>query len=320
MRRTRLLSIMLLLGAAESYSQTQTLCFKDKLSGTSVHIIGTMHYNPHSVKKVEDVIRQYGSDGRLGAVVLEQCKERWALTQSMQPPGSMLRGLLDNEFQAAAELASFYDREYSETIRLVLADEDIRDNNERMNDAFASTIRDIANPGKGGWRAIALDLRRAYAENTSVVPTVSVGRCCRDEREYLGYADLFDANLLLSAPISLIRYILAFVAKKPIRGSLLLTWVSALIAYGLMIHDTGDLTLTDEAMATAVGLLLNLFIGVPLLGRVVLVALLSERNKIIASHIRAECDRLQAEGRTDQECIVVLGLAHCNGVKRILCE
>lgn len=136
---------------------------------------------------------------------------------------------------------------------------------------------------------------------------------------FLDKSDLFNLDLLQSSPISLARCVLGFVAKKPTPGTLLLAWLAGLIACG--VHGIGDdLSLLDEAQATAAGLLLNLFLGVPLLGRVLLVTLLGDRNKILAGNIRQECRRLNKEGRCDDVVVVVLGLAHCNGVKRLLCK
>uniref|UniRef100_A0A7S0AUX8 Uncharacterized protein n=1 Tax=Minutocellus polymorphus TaxID=265543 RepID=A0A7S0AUX8_9STRA len=96
---------------------------------------------------------------------------------------------------------------------------------------------------------------------------------------FLDKSDLFNLDLLQSSPISLARCVLGFVAKKPTPGTLLLAWLAGLIACG--VHGIGDdLSLLDEAQATAAGLLLNLFLEVPLLGRVLLVTLLGDRNEI----------------------------------------
>jgi len=306
---------------SQQLSQRQTLFFHDAKTGVPIHIIGTMHYNPHSIAKVEGIVSSYGKANRLGSVVLESCEERWSATQHVQPEGSKMRSFLDNEFQTAAELAKLYDEQSEkENIRLILADEDIQSNNMRIKKAFKSTITDIVNPWKGGWESIMLDLKRGYSENFD---PRSTNRSTKEDDErmhlYLDRDDLLDMEMLRSAPISLARYVLGFVARKPLPGSLLLAWLAALLGYGVL-HGTGDLSLADEAKATAAGLLLNLLLGVPLFGRTLLVTLLSDRNEILARNIRAECERLQSEGRSNQACIVVLGLAHCNGVKRLLCE
>merc|ERR1740136_609816 len=132
-----------------------------------IHIIGTMHYNPHSIDKTKAIIRSYGERGQLASVIIETCDTRWNRTQSLQPSGTLLRRLLDNEFQTAAEVASTY-YDYGTTIgsgRVVLADEDIDDNDRRINEAFRSSVRDYLNPLGGGWTAISNDILQGYGDS-----------------------------------------------------------------------------------------------------------------------------------------------------------
>ena len=136
----------------------QTLFFHDAETNQPIHLVGTMHYNPHSIKKVEEVIKAYGSTDRLGSLVIESCEERWEITQRIQPMGSKLRSFPDNEFQAAAELADQYGA------RIILADENISRNNERVNSALIQTVQDLGSPPKG-WERIIFDLRRGWLEN-----------------------------------------------------------------------------------------------------------------------------------------------------------
>ena len=290
----------------------QTLFFHDAETNQPIHLVGTMHYNPHSIKKVEDLIKAYGSTRRLGSLVIESCEERWESTQRIQPMGSKLRSFLDNEFQAAAELADQYGA------RTILADENISRNNERVNSALIQTVQDLGSPPKG-WERIMFDLRRGWFENIDpqLPPTSKIES--RD-RMFLDKSDLFDLDMLQSAPISLARYVLGFVAKKPIPGTLLLAWLAGLIGYGVFgIGD--DLSLLDEAKATATGLLLNIILGLPLMGRILLITLLGDRNEILARRISDECRRLKSKERCeDRVVVVVLGLAHVNGVKRLLCK
>ena len=287
---------------------TQTLFFHDAETNQPIHIVGTMHYNPYSITKVTQLIHGYGTAGRLGSVVIESCEERWSTTQRIQPKGSKLRWFLDNEFQAAAELANQYDA------RLILADENISKNNERINAVMTQTVQDLCSPPMG-WEAILSDLRRGWRENIDP-QTESKGT-----KVFLDRSDLFDVGMLQSAPISLARYVLGFVAKKPIPGTLLLGWLAGLIGYGI-VHGIGDdLSLLEQVKATTAGLVLNIVIGVPLLGRILLVTLLGDRNKTLAKNIRDECRRKKVNAEHQEVVLVViLGLAHCNGVKRLLRE
>ena len=302
----------------KSFRQSQTLVFKDATTDVPVHIIGSIHYNPYSVSKVDSILSSYVKDGRLGSVAIESCEKRWNKIQEIQPSGTRLRRLLDNEFQAAAEATSSLNKRLDKEggpIRLILADEDIDANNDRVLKAFSSTLSDLVDP-KRGWEAIASDIRKGYIDNFSPADSA---KSSSNKEEYLGLDDIFDGDLLRAAPISLIRYIFGFVAKKPLPGFSLLAWLAALLGYG-MLHGMGDLTAAEEIKATFAGLSLNILFGVPLLGRVLLITLLSDRNVILASNVRKECKRLQSEGRGDKICVVVLGLAHCNGVKQLLCE
>ena len=79
------------------------LSLYDEKSSSRVVLVGTMHFNPSSIALAERVIRTEAEDGRLRAVAIESCPTRWNATLKTQPAGSMLRSLLDNEMQAAAE-------------------------------------------------------------------------------------------------------------------------------------------------------------------------------------------------------------------------
>jgi pheromone shutdown protein TraB len=63
---------------------------------------------------------------------------------------------------------------------------------------------------------------------------------------------------------------------------------------------------------------------VALLSRVFLCAILADRNVVLANNILSECSRVQkkqGKGKKGGEVVVaVLGMAHCNGVKKLLLE
>jgi len=290
----------------------QTLSFRDAQTGVTVHIIGTMHYNPHSISKTAAIIHSYGQKGQLGSVGIESCDRRWNLAQVLQPPGSLVRQLLDNEFQTAADVG----RQYIDT-DVVLFDEAIEDNDSRINEAFLSSVRDTLNPLGGGWTAISDDIVRGTTE--SVDPTFVSDGGSTEDTTYLDPSALFDPQMMLGAPVSLTRYALAIILRKPLKGTLLLTWTLTLIGL-LVTRGFPGLSFAEGAIASVGGVVLSGLVGLPLLGRVVLVALLGERNEIIGGNIRAECQRLVEIGKEDAVCVAVLGLAHCNGVKRVLCE
>ena len=300
----------------------QTLLFRDPVSGVCVHLVGTMHYNPHSVRRAEYLVQKYCQEDQLESLVLESCPTRWMNIQQKHPPGSLLRGVLDNEFQASFEAAL----EHLPKLQPVLADEDIDANDKRVNDVFLSSLKDYANPLGGGWTRISEDLLRGYKE--SIDPRSCEGTGTEDA-EYLDALDLLDPGLAAGAPVSLLRYTTSSLVRKPLKGTLLLVWIGGLV-YLLLTRvgfADGGVTLV---LSSVFGFLMSLSLGIPLLGRVFLFALLGERNVILAKNIRKECLRIATEAVTrddannesrdncDPVCVVILGLAHCNGVKREL--
>jgi hypothetical protein len=162
---------------------------------------------------------------------------------------------------------------------------------------------------------------------------------------------------MLAAPVSFIRYPLAILAKSPIIAIPLLLAIVAsnagLIsgeALGIGIEDLGEsgsgqsmvLELLlgsisgangqesfslSEALIDFAGSSLAVVVESALLGRTFLVALLAERNIILAANILAECERvardrdagvLPAESDSTPAVVAVLGMAHCNGIQKIL--
>ena len=105
---------------------------------------------------------------------------------SAEQGGTALRSLLDNEFQAAADMLSNYsESQEKEEVRLVLADEDINASNERIKASFATTISDLADP-LHGWESIASDIRRGYVEHFN--PPLKLNSA-QDQDQYLGTDD-----------------------------------------------------------------------------------------------------------------------------------
>ena len=101
--------------------EQQVIPFIDPATGSEVVLLACMHFNPQSVKKTTTVTKQAAEDGSLGAVVVESCPTRWGRVLEVQPPGSFLRGVLDNEMQAAAEVAEASGR------AVVLGDQRVED-------------------------------------------------------------------------------------------------------------------------------------------------------------------------------------------------
>ena len=120
--------------------------------------------------------------------------------------------------------------------------------------------------------------------------------------------DFFDVSILRSTPIALFLYVFAFVVEKLVKESLVLLSLAALLGYGL-IGGVRNLSTVDGIKAVFKSALrklaLNVVLGVPLLGRVLLLTLLTDRTTILAEGVRDECESLKKEGRSDKVCMVI---------------
>lgn len=304
----------------------QTLTFPEERTGVMVHLVGSMHYNPHSISRVCEIIRYYGEAGSLGSVVVEQCASRWERVQSLHPQGSPLRPVLDNEMQAAAEVGESFG------LPVILGDEEIEVVDRRVKDMFKQTVKDMLDPFGGGWVSISDDLKTAWTE--AVDPSWSSRRDDQNDEDretseyqgtdYLSAMDLFDEKLLLAAPLSFARYPLSILIKTPLQGLALFALLTFLTLHGpVELFADNAALLSQEPLTDLILEALGGFgvfaLETVLLSRVFLTVLLLERNQVLAKNIRSECIRLSEEsGGAEKVCVAVLGMAHCNGVKNIL--
>lgn len=125
--------------------------------------MGTMHYNPASIALAADTVRRLAQADNLAAIVLETCPSRWAKTLKMQPPGTLMRGVLDNEFQAATEAAQ-------PGVRVVLGDQRIEDLGVSARAVVKSTWLDFSDPLGGGWGRLLGDWKDVYAREVTGIP------------------------------------------------------------------------------------------------------------------------------------------------------
>jgi len=265
--------------------------------GRVVHLVGTMHYNGASVELAASTVRECVERRVLAALVLETCENRWEKTLRFQPRGSFARALLDNEFQAASEACG--------DARVVLGDQSIADLGSSLGALSKQTLKDVTSVA--GWRAIVEDVRAAVESELTPVPGVGVAHP----------GELFDAKLLMNMPLSLFRYPLAWVLKSP-------KFVVPLIGffYGISIVPEAVESIQDsQAAALAETLVTDLFfvldvLQVTILTRCFLVALLRDRNEILANSISEACEQA-GEG---ESVVAVVGAAHLNGVQRRLLE
>jgi hypothetical protein len=273
----------------------QLLKFKEIKTGVEVILIGAMHYNPYSIELTKTVLEELGERNDLGSVIIESCVERWNKTTLMQPTGSTLRKLLDNEMQVAAEVALHYSRP------LVLGDQIISLTNKRMIGSFIDSVKDSLKPN--GLKSIYDELNASMIEN---FPSGS---------NYLSLKHFMDPKLLAGAPFSMIKYPIALLLKSPV---LLGPFFLFIVYLNNENAEFVGITLYERVIEvlTSIAIVLLEFL---LLGRTLLISLLSERNEVLATNIRKACERLVSEKKGGQlsdtpVVVAVLGMAQCNGV------
>ena len=251
--------------------ERQSLRFKDSRTGVDVVLVGTMHYNPGSIELAAGMVKKLADADDLAAIVLETCPSRWAKTQKMQPPGTLMRNVLDNEFQAATEAAGDYDAP------VVLGDQRIEDLGESAKSVLKSTWRDFSNPLGGGWGRLLDDWKAGYAREVTGIPGAG-----------LTAADLIlDWRLAISMPVSLFRYPLAWTLKSPkvIVPFFSFVWglehLPDLVPQGAVNAASGAYVPTVEETAVSALFLVLDVLEVVFLSRLFLKALLEVRNDIL---------------------------------------
>lgn len=309
----------------------QLLEFREPTTNVTVKLVGSMHYNPSSIQLAEETIDRLGREGILGSVVIESCDLRWETTTEMQP---FLKKLLKSEMRGACDTAMAYNRP------VVLGDQRINITVASLKAGLKETIVDLASPLNGGWPRFYASVSQAAAD------ALPLGDA------YLNPTAFFDPKLILAAPFSLFKYPLSFLVKSPLPtlglfGALLLTDLT----------DTStpidEMTIVDwlESLAV-VGLEFAIF------ARVFVKELLADRNEILAKNILEQCKLYQyqqpqpnnwwsalipskpssrseleivyvadsingsngSDGSGEKTIVAVLGMAHCNGIRKLLME
>ena len=264
----------------------QLIEFIEPKTKTRVLLIGTMHYNPTSIKMVEETLDELAIKNELGSVVVESCEIRWNTTMEIlnTPRGQLLKPVLTSEMKAASDKAISYNRP------VVLGDQLINVTGMSLSNAFKATLVDLANPLNGGWKRFYDDVKTA----ADVALPSGPG--------YLTPASFFDPRLLIAAPVSFAKYPLSFLARNPISTACVFA-----IMFGLTRLDTSsafaDATL-QEQIASIIESLLFVCLEFALLGRVMVSVLLAERNIILAKSILTECEMYsKSKGSSDGDDI-----------------
>mmetsp|Transcript_22298 Transcript_22298/g.31210 ORF Transcript_22298/g.31210 Transcript_22298/m.31210 type:complete len:332 (-) Transcript_22298:461-1456(-) len=287
--------------------ERQVLQFKERQTGKNVVLIGTMHYNPISIKKAENVVKKLGEENSLSSVVIEMCDKRWKSMESKQPRNSRRRKLLDNEMQGAADIARDND------VEIILGDEKISNIVGGAKSMMKRTAMDILSP-LNGWQEITADFYNFFSNKSGKnVPSLTL-------------LDLIDPALLLGLPITFVRYPAAFFLKNPL-FVLGLVGLFNLLSMDVGSHGGASIASIDGGkgqLAAQIAIQLNSAVSVLflmfnfavylILARTILVVLLQERDEVLAESIRNAC----MNAKDDKTVVAVLGMAHCNGVAKLL--
>ena len=261
----------------------------DAASGRPVLLVGTMHYNPHSISVVQGTVRAAAKAHGLHATCMELCDSRWNSTAAdrwrykRKNISALERWLSEDEFQVAYESTVAF----SLLDDVVLADQPIMVTGQRLLRALAQSALDLLTPG--GWCRVAGDLRCACVQ----LPTLA------------GAA--LDRRLLAGAPLAMARY----VYQSPSAIPFAIVSTVALATAAAVDEATGAVASWQDALVSAI--LAVLF------SRAAFVSLIRERDAYLARNIRNAClAREDVEAPGAAAVVAVLGMAHLAGVREAL--
>lgn len=265
----------------------------DPKTGTEIVLIACMHFNPVSIRKAGDVASSLAASGRLGAVVVESCPTRWKRIVEMQPPGSPLRVVLDNEMQAAAEAAEAAGRP------VVLGDMQVEQLAGEVSALAKVAMTDMISPLDGGWQRMASELFNGFRLLFNARQERKVAEEAQ-EVDNLGFQDIFDVELVLGIPVAVARYVGSMLFRAP-------AVLGAFVASSVVLAVLPEGLLTDILSFGFEAVLMRVMLG----------AVLKDRDATLARAIGEACVESGGPGRT---VVAILGAAHCNGVKRHLID
>lgn len=234
-----------------------------------------------------------------------------------------------SEMKAAHDLGLEYNRP------VVLGDQRINVTVAQLKIGAKEAVLDLVQPWNGGWNRLYESISSARKE------AVPIGD------QFLGAGSFFDPKLLGASPVSFIKYPLSYFVKSPLFTAAVLT----LIALS-SVESSNAITTADSMSGTdLLGSFTFSALETVIFARIFLKELLADRNEVLAENILEQCrnyevnsssgwlDKLfQSQGDKSQGAIyapdsvvgkaegdgkvvvAVLGLAHCNGIKKLLTE
>ena len=185
---------------------------KDAVSRRPVLLVGTMHYNPHSVAIVQGAMQAAARQHGLHATAIELCPSRW-------------------NSSAAASWREKRDRCIPSYERLLSEDEfqEIGTTGRRLGAVLLATLGDLPTPS--GWRGVAADLRLASRRLPAFARAALHGK------------------LLAGAPLAVARYLYQSPAALPF---VLLSGAALALAAAVDEATGAVATWEDGAVTTAV--------------------------------------------------------------------
>ena len=351
-------SLKLLSAAKDSISTPpQLIQFREPKTNTKVILVGTMHYNPTSIKIVQDTIRTLGEEQSLGSVVVESCDIRWNTTMEIlkTQSGKLLEPFLTSEMKVACDEAIKYGRP------CVLGDQQINATGISLKGALGQTFVDICSPFNGGWGRLYEDISKA---SDAALPSGD---------GYLNARSILDPRLLIAAPVSFAKYPFSFLARNPVTTSIVLG-IIFYITYLDISNSGANVAFADasleEQLTSVVASILFAAIELIIFGKLLIQVLLAERNEIIAKNILDQCQQYSQsynrrsktmfpifqifdqtrkkndlisggatyvpgtiqddvlktkndvikDNNNEKVVVAILGMAHCNGIVKLLKE
>jgi hypothetical protein len=140
-----------------SLPASQLLTFQEPRTNTTVILVGAMHYNPASVQLAKTTIEDLGTQNRLGSVIIESCDIRWNKTAELYEEKPFLKRLLTNEMRTACDMAFSFDRP------VILGDQRINITTDALKSSLKETFVDLVTPPKG-WKRFLDEVGQAWEE------------------------------------------------------------------------------------------------------------------------------------------------------------
>merc|ERR1719162_779826 len=317
-----------LAAVATTASTPQLLEFIEPETKVKVKIVGSMHYNPTSIQLAKNTIEKLGMVDELGSVIIESCDIRWEDSQTMDP---VTKRVLRSEMGAASEKAFSFNRP------VVLGDQRINVTISNLRSAFKETVIDLSLPPKG-WQRFARNISAAWEETS---PSSNENDSLYN---YLNFRDFLDPKLLLAAPVSLLKYPLSIFSKSPLLAFILfgLTIVPPILTDGISALETSIfarlllkelLQERNEVLAESILNQCRIYetkkddekksifpINIPFFSSPQGMISPNYNEGVFYATSKSTKPQDTQDSMTEKTVVAVLGMAHCNGVMKLLAE